>query len=171
MTCDVLHPPPDTLLQLQLLQQHARRGDIAAAIESAIGTLQVRLRVPLLHFCLCVIAPLQISLREQQLNDWSQSTAADARACGDMVCAVCLDQLCAPSPPLPLSFYLRIEVTSTPPSPHHRVGCVSRPLRTLVCPGQHVFHEQCARSWLLQRQATCPLCRLNSNFQNPNPKL
>ena len=29
------------MMQLQLLQQHARRGDIAAAIESAIGTLQV----------------------------------------------------------------------------------------------------------------------------------
>jgi hypothetical protein len=65
--------------QLQLLQQHARRSDIAAAIESAIGTLQ--------H-----------SIREQQFNQWSLAASpAEAHASADMVCAVCLERLCSPS--------------------------------------------------------------------------
>ncbi len=148
-----------SLLQLQLLQQHVRRGDIAAAIESAIDTLQV-------------------SLREQQLDLWSHATAAvEASACADdhLVCAVCLDRLyCSslPSPsfPCPSTFPLLTPSQSSPPvaaASHFglsRTGGSSLfllrfPLFALICLEQHIFHDACARSWLLQRQATCPLCR------------
>ncbi len=105
-----LQRPP---FQLQLLQQHARRGDIAAAIESAIDSLQV-------------------SLREQQLDVWSRTAAAaEAPALSDehVVCCVCLDRLYCP---LFLSRtpddYPSLETLRASPQP--------RPLRTLVCPGK-----------------------------------
>jgi hypothetical protein len=84
------------LPQLQLLQQHARRSDIAAAIESCISSLQV-------------------SVRAQQLDVWSFITPAAASAAAredeHVVCAVCLEQLCGPPSPLPASRLLTTPLT------------------------------------------------------------
>jgi hypothetical protein len=93
--------------------------DIAAAIESAIGTLEV-------------------SLREQQLDLWSHATAAvEAPACADdhLVCAVCLDRLYCSF----ISFFHPFLTPASPFPPSHatpRVLPLPRPLRTLGCPGQ-----------------------------------
>ncbi len=147
-----------TLLQLLLLQQHARRGDIAAAIESAIGSLQV-------------------SLREQQLDVWSRATAAaEALACGDeaVVCAVCLEQLYYLPLPSSISCASHLIHNCQCHPPATAMTNMSLPwsgecsacqrydphARHSLPPLQHVFHDKCVRSWLLQQQATCPLCRL-----------
>jgi hypothetical protein len=92
-------PPPLPLFpyldQLQQLQHYAHRDDIAAAIESAKGTLQVRLRL-------------------QQLDVWSHATAA-ADAEDHMVCALCLDQLYRPHKTNPTALATRCSSTVTPP--------------------------------------------------------
>jgi hypothetical protein len=34
---------------------------------------------------------------------------------------------------------------------------------TLACPGEHVYHRDCLRSWFLRRDTTCPECRVRPN--------
>ena len=90
--CVSFHLTTLPLSQLQLLQQHARRSDIAAAIDSCISQLQV-------------------NVRAQQLDVWSTVTVTPAHADKHVVCAVCLDQLyCPPPSALPLP-------SRCPPSP------------------------------------------------------
>ena len=50
----------------------------------------------------------------------------------DLTCSICLDE--------------------------YEEGCK---LITLPCQGQHVFHAECIRTWLLESSRECPLCKSN----------